>query len=125
MTHNFFSLFTLLAAAAAPAPSAERVTLSLNPGWKFVKADPKGAEAPAFDDRAWGTVSLPHTYNDVDTFDDWSLVGHRGERAQWGGRTWYRKTFTLPAAYRGKKVYVEIEGARQIAEVYLNGRLLG
>jgi hypothetical protein len=46
----------------------------------------------------WATVSAPHTYNDVDTFDDFSLPGHRGEQNQWGGRTWYRKTFTVPAA---------------------------
>jgi beta-galactosidase len=118
-------ILAALFAAAPAAASSERVTLSLNPGWKFVKADPKGAATAAFDDRAWATVSLPHTYNDVDTFDDWSLVGHRGERNQWSGRTWYRKTFTLPAAYRGRKVYLEIEAARQIAEVYLNGTLLG
>ncbi len=115
----------LLMVLAAPVGAGERVTLNLNPDWKFIKADPAGAEAPAFDDAGWTTVSTPHTYNDVDTFDDWSLLGHRGEQNQWGGRTWYRKRFTLPEAYRGKKVYLEFEAARQVAEVYLNGQLLG
>jgi beta-galactosidase len=104
---------------------ADRQTLNFNPDWRFLKDDPAGAEAPGFDDRTWQLVSTPHTYNDVDTFDNWSTPGHRGEQIQWAGRTWYRKTFTAPAAWRGKKIYVEFEAARQVAEVFLNGRLLG
>ncbi len=114
-----------LALAPGKVPAEARLTLNFNPDWKFIKADPSGAEAPALDDRAWASVSLPHTYNDVDTFDDWSLPGHRGEQNQWGGRTWYRKTFSLPASFKGRKVYIEFEAARQVAAVYLNGQLLG
>jgi beta-galactosidase len=102
-----------------------RLTLNFNSDWKFTKSDPSGASTNGFDDRSWIPVSLPHTYNDTDTFDNWSTPGHRGEQIQWGGRTWYRKTFTLPLAYRGKKVFIEFEGVRQVGEVYLNGHLLG
>lgn len=105
--------------------AAERVIINFNPDWRFLKADPAGASAAAFDDTTWATVSAPHTYNDTDTFDNWSTPGHRGEQIQWSGRTWYRKTFTLPNSSTGKKVFVEFEAARQIAEVYLNGQLLG
>ncbi len=108
-----------------PAEKAGRLTLSFNPDWRFTKSDPAGANAIGFDDAAWQIVSAPHTYNDVDTFDDWSLPGHRGEQNQFGGRTWYRKTFTPAAAWSGKKVFVEFESARQVAEVYLNGTFLG
>ena len=111
--------------AAINAAAAERTILNFNPDWRFIKADPAGAEAPGFDDRSWSIVSTPHTYNDVDTFDNWSTPGHRGEQIQWGGRTWYRKAFTLPESYRGKRVFIEFEGVRQMAEVYLNGRRLG
>jgi len=103
----------------------ERLTLNFNPDWKFIKADPAGAAEPRFDDRGWTNVSAPHTYNDSDTFDDWSLSGHRGEQNQWSGRTWYRKTFTLPESFRGQKVFIEFEAVRQVAEVYLNGKFLG
>jgi len=102
-----------------------RETLNFNPDWRFIKDDPSGASAEHFDDGAWALVSAPHTYNDVDTFDNPSTPGHRGEQVQWGGRTWYRKTFTVPAAWRGRKVFIEFEGVRQIAEVYLNGTRLG
>ncbi len=112
---------TLCAAGA----SAQRLTLDFNPGWKFIKADPTGAQATDFTDADWETVSAPHTYNDVDTFDDWSLEGHRGEQNQWSGRTWYRKSFQPPVQWRGRRVFIEFEGVRQIAEVYLNGELLG
>ena len=102
-----------------------RLTLNFNPDWKFIKADPSGAQAPNFNDSGWTTVSAPHTYNDVDTFDDFSLPGHRGEQNQWGGRTWYRKSFVAPESWRGKKVFVEFEGVRQVAEIYLDGKFLG
>jgi beta-galactosidase len=111
---------------AAPALfGGERVTLNFDPDWKFIKADPAGASAINFDDAAWSVVSLPHTYNDTDTFDHFSVPGHRGEQNQWGGRTWYRKTFVWPAQFQGKKAYIEFQAARQVAEVYLNGHLLG
>jgi beta-galactosidase len=102
-----------------------RQTVNFNADWKFIKADVPGAAETAFDDRAWSTVSAPHTFNDTDTFDNWSLLGHRGEQDQWSGRTWYRKHFILPKSARGKKVFIEFEAVRQIAEVYLNGKLLG
>jgi len=105
--------------------AGERQTLNFNPDWKFIQADPAGASNPQFDDQHWTSVSAPHTYNDRDTFDDWSLTGHRGEQNQWSGRTWYRKTFTLPSSYRGKRVFIEFEAVRQVAEVYLNGKYLG
>src|SRR5258708_7282420 len=119
-------LATLLFALSSTAAFAgDRLTLNFNPDWKFIKTDLPEATQPGFDDRAWTTVSTPHTFNDTDTFDDWSLPGHRGELNQWGGRTWYRKTFTAPEFFKGRKVYIEFEAVRQVAEIYLNGKLLG
>jgi beta-galactosidase len=105
--------------------AGERQTLNFNLDWKFIKTDAEKASAPEFADSDWLKVSAPHTYNDRDTFDDWSLTGHRGEQNQWGGRTWYRKTFTLPESFLGKKVFIEFEAVRQAATVYLNGKFLG
>jgi beta-galactosidase len=118
------ALFVVAVGIVFPA-AAQRVTLNFNPDWKFIKADPPGAQVPAFDDAGWTNVSAPHTYNDTDTFDNWSIRGHHGEQNQWGGRTWYRKTFTVPKEFEGRKVYIEFEAVRQVAEVYLNGQLLG
>jgi beta-galactosidase len=105
--------------------TGNRVTLNFNPDWTFIQADPVNAQQPNFDDSGWTTVSTPHTYNDVDTFDDFSPGGMHGETNQWAGRTWYRKTFTLPEEFNGRRVYVEFEAVRQVAMVYLNGHFLG
>lgn len=37
----------------------------------------------------------------------------------------YVKTFVAPKEWKGKKVFIEFEGARQAAEVWLNGHRLG
>ncbi len=117
--------FAVALALASSSIAAGGEKLNFNPDWKFIKADPPGAAAPEFDDSGWANVSVPHTFNDVDTFDDWSTPGHVGEMNLWSGRTWYRKTFTVPDSFKGKKVYIEFEAVRQVAEVYLNGTLLG
>jgi beta-galactosidase len=108
-----------------PLLGAQRLTLNFNPDWKFIKADPPRAQEAEFDDRPWTNVSLPHTYNDIDSFDNFSPSNHRGEQGTWGGRTAYRKYFVAPDSWRGKEVFIEFQGVRQIAEVYLNGKLLG
>src|SRR6266481_1799842 len=105
--------------------AGERQTFNFNPDWKFIKADPPGAFRAQFDDSGWTNVSAPHTFNDTDTFDDWVIPTHIGETNQWAGRTWYRKSFALPESFKGKRVFIEFEAVRQIAEVYLNGVPLG
>src|SRR5271156_3522842 len=95
-SHLWYWLVLVLVAVQSTLADG-RLNLNFDPGWKFIKADPADAFQPGFDDHDWAAVSLPHTYNDTDTFENFSLSGHRGEQNQWGGRTWYRKTFSLPA----------------------------
>ncbi len=119
---------TLLAAAGVTTAfttmlSAE--TLNFNPAWKFIKDDVEQGQKVDLDDSSWETVSAPHTFNDVDTFDDWSELGHVGERDQWDGRTWYRKHFVAPKEWDGKQIILEFEAIRQLSEVYINGVKLG
>jgi len=61
----------------------------------------------------------------VDSFSHFSPGGHTGESDLWTGVAWYRKEFMLPSEAAGKKVFIEFEGVRQIADVYLNGQHLG
>jgi beta-galactosidase len=100
------------------------VTGSFNQGWRFLKADAPGAEAQAFDDSAWRSVDRPH---------DWSIEGPfaaenptRGAGAFLpAGIGWYRETFTLPAADRGKRVLVDFDGVTANSDVWINGFHLG
>ncbi len=63
-------------------------------------------------------VTLPHAWNEDDAY--------RVPIAQMStGKVRYVKRFKLPESAVGKKVFVEFEGARQTAEVLLNGLSLG
>ncbi|RKQ34327.1 glycoside hydrolase family 2 protein [Oceanobacillus halophilus] len=97
---------------------------NFNIGWKFKKADIPGADKPAFNDSDWETVSAPHTFNDIDTFDNYMEGGHNGERNMFTGKTWYRKYFKLNKEDEDKKIFIEFEGVRQAADVYINGKKL-
>lgn len=102
-----------------------RTKYNFNPDWKFIKANPTNAQAVDYDDASWSTISTPHTFNDTDTFDDLSIGKHIGEKNQFRGTVWYRKHFKVPKTDSGKKIYIEFESVRQIADVYINGIYIG
>jgi beta-galactosidase len=104
-------------------PASPRITYNFNAGWKFIKQDAPGAERPEFDDSKWATVSTPHTYNDVDSFDD--IIGKSGEKSVYTGPACYRKHFKLPAGAQGNKVFIEFEGMRQASRFFVNGKAMG
>lgn len=124
-----FSVVALLSASLAHAgryspPESPRAIFNFNIGWKFFKGDAPGAEAPAFDDSGWTNVSTPHTYNDVDSYDE--LASHSGgERHEYMGVAWYRKHFKLPARAAGGKVFLEFEGLKQAGRFWVNGKPAG
>ena len=108
---------------AQAATASRRVVYNMNPDWRFIKQDIANAHLPSFNDSAWTTVSAPHTFNDVDSFDNY--IGSSGESAVAMQPVWYRKRFTLPAEHAGQKVLLEFEGVRQAATVYVNGTKVG
>src|SRR6516225_6655883 len=95
------------ASAASPTPLRER--LLFDHDWKFFLGDPNGAESSGFDAGGWRAVDLPH---------DWSIEGKIDPKNPMGGSGgffpagigWYRRIFTVPAAWNGKRVSVEFEG---------------
>ncbi len=55
-------------------------------------------------------------------------VGHPAlqvERTGYRGTAWYRTEFTLPDAWRGRRVWLTVGGVHPRAEFWCNGRLLG
>ncbi|NEB74471.1 DUF4982 domain-containing protein [Streptomyces sp. SID14478] len=128
------------ALAAPAARAAERTgtlgrrTVPLADGWRFALvdrggiADPTGAyadaEQPGYDDAHWREVAVPH---------DWSIeqtptTAHNttsGTGFLPGGLGWYRKKFTVPRTYAGKRISVEFDGVYMDANVYVNGELVG
>ncbi len=107
-------------AGMVPASNRVDINMGVTP-WKFlISSDPKGAQAPTFDDSAWAQVGIPHTWNDADTF----VNGESGGGTMVGGTNWYRKHFTLDAAYSARKIFVEFEGVHLGTQVYVNGTFM-
>ncbi|HEX8329627.1 MAG TPA: glycoside hydrolase family 2 TIM barrel-domain containing protein [Hymenobacter sp.] len=101
---------------------AQRQQMLFNSDWKFHLGDVPGSEQPGAADKDWRTLDLPH---------DWSIEGPYSEQLASataflpGGLGWYRKTFTTPAGFRNKKVFVYFDGVYKNSEVWLNGHSLG
>ena len=97
---------------------ASAASIPFDSQWRFVRADVPQAQAPEFDDRAWETVTLPHTAHTE------ALVTSQGAR-QWQGICWYRKTFDLPADARDQEIILRFDGAMNAAEIWVNGQSAG
>jgi beta-galactosidase len=110
-----------------PPPPNNRVEFNFNYQWKFIAADAPGPWAIGFDDSTWTGVSLPHTFNDVDQWVDWTsfLPNEKPIVQPYSGLSWYRKHFELDASYKGRKVFLEFQGIRDMGTVFVNGIDLG
>ena len=67
------------AAVSGGVTASRRVVYNMNIDWKFLQNDVANGGAMSFNDASWTTVSAPHTYNDVDSFDDY--ISSSGETA--------------------------------------------
>jgi len=126
-------------AGHACAESVPRLRENFNKGWLFERQSKGSGELGSFDretaaaariehrfqnasevsydDSAWQRITLPHTWNAHDVMDEWP--------GYWRGIGWYRKHFQLDSAWRGKRVFLEFEGANLVSEFWLNGKSLG
>ena len=92
--------------------------------WKFYLGDAKGASDINFNDKDWRMLDLPH---------DWSIEGEINPKNSMasegaflpGGIGWYRKTFVVPEAMKGKRISINFEGVYMNSEVFINGKSLG
>ncbi|MFO0837001.1 MAG: glycoside hydrolase family 2 TIM barrel-domain containing protein [Phycisphaerae bacterium] len=109
----------LLLPLATPSAAADplRETRDVNAGWRFWKGDLPAASQPAFDDAAWQTVDLPHTWNAVD--------GQDGGGDYYRGPAWYRTTLEIPNSWSGRRIFLHFGAASIVADVYLDGQHLG
>lgn len=115
-------LLCLVALLVAPPALAQEVQLAQ--GWRFVKEDVTGAQAPGFDDARWARVAVPHTYNAEDSGIGGAKARGEPEGVYYRGPAWYRRKLDhkpLP----GTRYLLHFGGATLKADVWLNGQKLG
>jgi beta-galactosidase len=96
-----------------------RVKMRIDEGWKVQSGAVTGAEAMAFNDASWTITNVPHDFAIT-------LVKPTGTSGNDpAARGWYRKHFTLPTGFAGKKVMVQFDGVYHDSKIYLNGTLVG
>jgi len=77
---------------------------------------------PNYNDNSWRTLNIPHDFVVEATFDK---AGDQSHGYLPKGIGWYRKHFTVPQSYQGKKIWIYFDGIYRDSAVYLNGVLLG
>ncbi|MBB3062738.1 glycoside hydrolase family 2 TIM barrel-domain containing protein [Microbulbifer rhizosphaerae] len=123
-------LVILLAACGKPAqeaktkPKAETEAGQLSVGqpqklnrrgWQFMRSDSRLSLEDALQSGNWQSVTLPHT----------PRIEPRIVDDQWQGDAWYRLDIPLRSEWSDKKVYIDFEGAMNLAEIWLNGKKIG
>jgi len=96
--------------------AADRSKQNFNSAWRLHVGDTTEASQPQFDDSQWQQVTLPYAFNGDEAFRK-DIVDLTDTIV------WYRKTFNV--SNPNKKYFIEFEGVRQGADLYLNGHPLG
>jgi beta-galactosidase len=85
-------------------------------------APANSAAGTQYDDHDWQQVDLPHDWAVEQPFDPKSYTDQGFHPT---GIAWYRRTFTLPASDRGRRLTLEFDGIYRDSTVWLNGHYLG
>jgi beta-galactosidase len=127
---NFLKTTGTLIAGATLAPSAfasgaaesasateGRIVIPMNRKWRYSRRVAEGSHTRDFDDSSYERIVIPHT--------NVKLPWHSFDEKTYEFVSSYRRRFKLPAAARGKHVFVDFEGAMTASTVWINGTRLG
>ncbi len=106
--------------ASVEGRTGSRLVFSMNQGWQFFREDGTGTgrstaaieQMPPFA-ASWEKATLPHTVR----LEKRDVSG--GQNFQ--GICWYQRSFVAPTNWEDRLVYLKIQGAMQVADVWLNG----
>ncbi|NDW19780.1 DUF4982 domain-containing protein [Dysgonomonas sp. 216] len=115
---KIFKLLLLLVLMPATMWANAREKYNFNSQWLLNVGDFKGAETKGYPDKDWKKITLPHAFNEDEAFKV-------SIKDMTDTISWYRKHFKLPKTAKGKKVFIEFEGVRMGADVWLNGKHVG
>ncbi len=121
-TLTLLFVFSLFLGTVAKAQVSFGDSELINEGWKFTLNDVENGQSPALKDLRWQSINLPHDWSVRQQLSP-TLASCTGYLP--GGIGWYRKTLSIPANQKGKKVYLYFEGVYNRSEVFINGESLG
>ncbi len=107
-----------LAERASTIVASPRRTFDFDQDWRMKTGDDAAASSTVYDDHSWEAVTLPHAFNETEAFA-------RDIHTLSTGITWYRKHFKLPPTFTSGHAFLEFQGVRQAAEVWVNGTPVG
>jgi len=107
------------ASSTAQSPSAAegRIVIPMNRNWRYSRMVAEGSHTRDFDDSSYERIVIPHT--------NLKLPWHSFDEKTYEFVSSYRRRFKLPAAARGKHVFVDFEGVMTASTVWINGTRLG
>ncbi len=91
---------------------------NFNATWRMTLGDVQDAQRPHTNDATWKEVNLPYSFNQGEAYS--RVCGDLSDTVMW-----YRKHFVLPESARDHRIFIEFEGVRFGAQVFLNGQELG
>jgi hypothetical protein len=152
---SFFVVAASSAGAFGANPAAANRVRSFDSGWRFLRADAPGAEAPAFDDSTWRTLDVPHDWRIEDlpphdiSVPELSVVAgqwrfQKGDESTWKARVrlpdtwerhsdyrddnvygWFRRRIEIPAECKGGDFDLLLGCIDDMDETFLNGERIG
>lgn len=120
-----FLLLLMAFSALLQMNAVERTKLNFNGGWLLKVGDwqvnnqgdsPSPASA-GYDDSAWKPITLPRAFNESEAFK--VSIEHHSDTIMW-----YRKHFNIQET-GDRKYFIEFEGVRFGADIWLNGKKVG
>ena len=111
-------------------------TWDLSGGWKllsqsFVADDGGKISTRGYDDSRWLPATVPGTvltsYLKPGAVPDAFYGDHQSQVSDWFCRCnwWYRTEVELPESYRGKRVWLNLDGINYKADIFVNGSPVG
>ncbi|MBC7287427.1 MAG: hypothetical protein H5T86_05150, partial [Armatimonadetes bacterium] len=107
--------------------SKTRGRLCINGLWQFYPAQEDSDEPPP-SGAGWGWIAVPGNWlpgsgTVVIGPDIWEAEGHIGPQSAL--KAWYRRRVTLPAAWKGRDIFINIDNPSRSAAADVNGRSVG
>jgi len=106
MKNRILFSFIFLLGIISTSGASIREKYNFNLDWKVFFGEEQKAKDIEFDDTKWISVNLP--------------VNQPNNTV-----VWYRKIFSVPSEFSGKKVFIEFEGVGKAAEIWVNGTKIG